>query len=79
MKKYVTESQHEHVMNMLSRRIDDLEKYRYAKLNERWQDRAELRGWMVAILVEAGLLVEDAESSKVVKWEDKTYKVKKVK
>ena len=79
MKKYVTESQHEHVMKMLSRRIDDLEKYRYAKLNERWQDRAELRGWMVAILVEAGLLVEDAESSKVVKWEDKTYKVKKVK
>ena len=80
MKKFVTESQHEHVMNMLLTRIERVETSQRDVRNNQWEHRKELHELMVSFLVEAGILVEDKEpSARTIFWDNKRYKVKKVK
>lgn len=80
MKKFVTESQHEHVMNMLIKRIERVESSQRDVRNNQWEHRKELHELMVSFLVEAGILVEDKEpSARTIFWDNKRYKVKKVK
>ena len=48
--------------------------------NNQWEYRKELHELMVSFLVEAGILVEDKEpSARTIFWDNKRYKVKKVK
>ncbi len=75
-KKYVTEQQLNHITNLIDSRIKSIEVRSYGGARE----SNYAYDTMVALLIEAGILVENTEDPKsTVRWQGSKYNVRKVK